>query len=146
MDNKIIKRSIGISIIAIIWLGFLANSARLYYRYKTIDYTVIGIKNEDTSVSTGKHSSEIRNRYYIRLLRTDADGSNQVTTTVDDPFVAETYTVGMKYTEDQGYVEALFYEFSLIGFLTILTVLATTTVLAMSFVGGIVFGVTWLFE
>lgn len=84
-------------------LAFVLSAVNSSQKYQELPYTVIGIQNAQTSKSTGKHRSEIVNRYYIRIQYEDG---TQITREIDDPWIAQSYQVGQQYVEKNDFIEA----------------------------------------
>jgi hypothetical protein len=85
-------------------LAFIMSAVNSYQKYSELPYTVIGIQNVQTFKSTGKYSSEIVNRYYIRI---QYESGTQRTMEIDDPWIAQSYQVGQQYIEKNDFLEAV---------------------------------------
>lgn len=89
-------------IIKYIFITILVSIFVIFPAYKFINPTpertfeVIGKVSKPGENIVGKYHSEVVEKIYVRIQYNDGE---IITKTFDDPFVAETYIVGQKYTQ-----------------------------------------------
>ena len=122
-------------------MAFVMSAVNTYQKYSELPYTVIGIQNAETSKSTGKYSSEIVNRYYIRI---QYENGTQRTMEIDDPWIAQSYQVSQQYIEKNDFLSSMQYGpwHSWIG--TIILLVAMSAAITFCIVGLVII-ILWAF-
>lgn len=102
--NAIIDKIINSKVFHVIaffttWYFIILVSCGLYVhnldsKYISMKYDVIGSSSGLVSESTGKYSSEIVNRFFVRIRY---ENGHERTLSFRDPFTANSYVVGNKY-------------------------------------------------
>lgn len=88
-------------ILAIVFVWFCYGSV-VYWNMPDGDSFVVLDKIEQmASKSTGKHSSELVLRTFVRIQYENGDVE---TLRIDDPFVARSYTINQKYTQEETHI------------------------------------------